>query len=346
MSEDILSSLFDDEEEKEETTDTEVKETVEKEHNGVTAEELEKAFGPIDDKAFIPMGSAILEDVNFGVNREKDENGKDIVTENKDQITCSFKVPDAFGGMIDAYLNFYSTPNDEEKQNKTDMKIKYCFAGYGIKDFKGLKTFAEHSSDEIKAVVKKLKEKQGEDQLLVPIYQASFIKKDDDDKEFQRFYYTAINRKKKFTGMNYSKYYQEHGGYPTYPDKKAFLECVNNDSESDTMKCQVLSINNNTNFKRFEVEVRPVDVSDEYASYLKEHHIHSFLATYGYAQGFGKEATIDSNKRTRQSQKIASALDVFDYGQVQEKVGELVGVSISQYDGRNGKVYRATLRRL
>lgn len=349
MAEDMIDALFGDDEKEEKVEESSLTaEKVEEERNGISTDELQSLFGPVNKERFFPMGSAILKKVRFGVKFDEDDEKREHPKENQNQIVCFFDVKDTFGDYVEATINFYKD-DDADKQKKTDKKIQYCFGAYGgVDSYEKLTQFAKSSDEKVNSVIEKLKDSVGEDKLLVPIYRGSFTANSSDGIAEDRIYYTPINRIRSAGSNNYSDFYKEHGGFPGYPDRQAFVECVNNDSENDIMEAQVMSINNNKNFKRFEVELRPVNVSDKYKKYLEDNNIYSFLATYNYGKGSLGEQTIDLNKRTRQSQRIASALGVLDYGEVKSKVGEIVGVIIKSYESTKGsnKVYRASICRL
>ena len=324
---------------KEATADEEV-------HNGVTSDELQHAFGNVDD-SFILCGEAPISEIVYGVKYDDDDKKRENPLTDKSHIIVKFKIMSEFGDMADANMNFYHDDDDEKKNANTDLKIKYAFGKYGIKKFEDLAKFAEAGEQKAKAILKQIISSGDKKDFLVKVYQRSgkrvYQDRNGDEQEQAFIYYSPINRVRKFS--NYSEHWKEQGGFPGYPTMIDKMQAMKNKGTTgkETIKCKLMSVNNDTRFNRFVLEVRPIDVTDEdYKKHLDE--VYDFICTYPYDDGDGN---INYDRRNRQAASINGALGVMRFSDWQDKVGSIVEVVVNEYKSSRDageKVYRARLK--
>lgn len=332
--------------ETEQVTSTEEATTDEEVHNGVTNEELQHAFGNVDD-SFILCGEAPIESITYGVKYDDDDNKRENPLTDKSHIIVKFKIKSEFGDMADANMNFYHDDENEDKNANTNLKIKYAFAQYGIKSFEDLTKFAEAGEEKAKAILNKIMSTGDKESFLVKIYQRSgkrtYQDRNGDEQEQNFIYYSPINRIRKFS--NYSEHWKEQGGFPGYPTMVDKMQAMKNKATTgkETIKCKLMSVNNDTRFNRFVLEVKPVDVIDEdYKKHLDE--VYDFICTYPYDDG---NKGINYDRRNRQAASINGALGTTRFADWQDKIGSIVEVAVSEYNSSQNsgeKVYRARLK--
>lgn len=351
--EDILSEIA----ENEEIGSKESAQNIEKEEAKTTStqqtapisdeeKELTNLFGPVDEELF-KVGQVPLKRVEFGQVKDYDDDNNPIPGsehEDKNTLILFFDVQESFA---DEYVEKHVAirrGDDEEKQEKTNKLIAHAFKKYGsINSFDVLTKLVNPVV--FTKLVDGLKSK-GVD-LTMPIYRGSFTQTGNDgDDDRVVVYYRLINRRKSF-GSTYSEWYQENGGFPAMPDKHLAMEGMTSDASDGSFEARILSVNNNVNFKRFEIEFEVVNPTPQLEAGMKSNDIHSYLATYKYSKGNGDDIEIDSDKRSRQAQKISSKLGVLDFANWPSKIGSVVRVKVNTYDskfsGYKGKVYRAVL---
>lgn len=313
-------------------------EDLEATHNGVSNLEMKNTFGAISNE-FIHDGKSLIEKVEYGIKFAADDKDRKNPLTDTDKICVFFRVPSDFGDIQDVRVNFHRG-KDEKEMAKNNLKIKYSFGQYHINDYDTLEKLAKSDNAKVTALINKLKSQVGEDALKVDVYHRQTTIKNGDD-ENSLIYFTTVNRLKKFN--SYSEYWAENGGFPSYPTLKDQMASLKAKEAKKPFECKVLSVNNNTRFNRFEIEVQPVNITDkEYADYVKEKH--SFLCTYPYAD---KDGGVDMDRRLRQFASINDVFSTQHFSEWKSKVGSTVGVEIKSYNSSradSGQVYRARLK--
>lgn len=342
--EDVMSNILSGEVDKEQTTSSVQQEEKPVKETSVSSstedEELERELGPVDENYF-PV------DEVPGVKRF--EIGQERVYEKGTSKYTLKENPDVIAAFVDVKESFAPEPEEKTillKNDKHDNAvIKHVFGSrFGIEDFETLKKLT--NPETFKKVMDNMKASGVE--LKVPVYRSSFEAKSKDENgdtiETTKVFYKFTNRHPVGNRVQYSEYYQgADSGFPAMPD--GFLNSEV-DPQTGTIKGKILSVNVNTNFKRFEVEFEPIieDPKAQYTKHVEEKGIHSYLATYKFVDK-NDEDKIDSAKRTRQAVQISSALGVADFSQASDVIGEAYDFAISSYNSKHaqGLVYRAKL---
>lgn len=316
------------------TVSTQVHEETEEE------KELTQKFGPIDDTLF-PVGKVPLKRVEFGKDFDRKEDGSIIEgTErpNEDMLILFFDIKESFSDeYVEKHIAIHRGDDDAAKQRTNDL-LAYAFRDFGS-TFSSFDNLSKLTNPQILAKVIDALKNNGVN-FNIPIYRGAFERKTEDGATQTIVYFRLINRKKRFGGT-YSDFYRQNGGFPSLADKALFLATVT--SEDDQIEAEILSVGNNVNFRRFEIEFRPKDPSPDFADRMKANGVHSYLAVYRYGDG---NDNIDTEKRSRQAQKISGFLGVLDFAQWPSKIGQTVKIRVREFESQNDpgkKVYRAYL---